>query len=222
MDSPEHRPRVLVSAASEHGSTTEIARVIGDTLANSDIAVDIVPAAAVDSIEDYDAVILGSAVYAGHWLAPAKDFAIRFRGPLAGLPVWLFSSGPVGDSRRKPEPADVTRIRQEIPVCGHRMFDGKLDPQALSVMERTSLAVFRPGTPGDFRDWDTIAQWAESIAADLTAPPLSRQGQRPAASATLFAEDLIDPPTGERPLSRQRSGAWQPKPPPTESPGWIH
>lgn len=60
MNRPERRPRVLVSAASGHGSTTEIARVIGGTLADNGIAVDIVPPAAVDFIEDYDAVILGT------------------------------------------------------------------------------------------------------------------------------------------------------------------
>jgi len=165
---------VLISAASEHGSTTEIARLIGDTLINNHVAVDIVPPAAVDSIEDYDAVILGSAVYAGHWLAPARDFAIRFRDPLAARRVWLFSSGPVGDPSRKlvqsmeQDPADVTRIQQDIEVRGHRMFAGKLDPQALSIMQRASLLVFR-GMRGDFRDWAVVTQWADSIVADLAA-----------------------------------------------------
>lgn len=172
MNSPMNRPRVLVSVASGHGSTTEIARVIGDTIASNHIDVDMVPPAAVDSIDDYDAVILGSAVYAGHWLAPAKDFAIRFSGPLAVRPVWLFSSGPVGDAPGNLEPADVTRIRQAIPVRGHWTFAGKLDPQALSIVERISLAVFRRGAMrGDFRDWETISEWAASIAANLTALP---------------------------------------------------
>jgi hypothetical protein len=87
-------------------------------LAVNGIAVDIVPPEAVDSVEDYDAVILGSAVYTGRWLAPARDFAIRFRDPLATRPVWLFSSAPVGDPSRKlvqsmeEDPADVTRIGQ--------------------------------------------------------------------------------------------------------------
>jgi menaquinone-dependent protoporphyrinogen oxidase len=174
MNSPRYPPRVLISAASEHGSTTEIARLIGDTLINNHVAVDIVPPAAVDSIEDYDAVILGSAVYAGHWLAPARDFAIRFRDPLAARRVWLFSSGPVGDPSRKlvqsmeQDPADVTRIQQDIEVRGHRMFAGKLDPQALSIMQRASLLVFR-GMRGDFRDWAVVTQWADSIVADLAA-----------------------------------------------------
>ena len=174
MNSPEPRPLVLISAASGHGSTTEIARVIGGTLAGKGIAVDIVPPEAVDSVEDYDAVILGSAVYAGHWLAPAIDFAIRFRDPLATRPVWLFSSGPVGDPSRKlvqsmeEDPADVTRIRQAIRVRDHRIFAGKLEPQALSIGQRASLMVFR-GMRGDFRDWAVVTEWADSIAADLAA-----------------------------------------------------
>jgi len=176
MNTPEHRPQVLVSAASGHGSTTEIARLIGQTLVSDHFAVDIIPPEAVDSIEDYDAVILGSAVYTGHWLAPARNFAIRFRDPMAALPVWLFSSGPVGDPSRKlvqsmeQDPADVIRIRQEIRVRGHRMFPGKLDPQDLSVAQRASLLAFR-GMSGDFRDWAGITRWANEIAADLAALP---------------------------------------------------
>jgi menaquinone-dependent protoporphyrinogen oxidase len=180
MDSTKHRLRVLVSAASGHGSTTEIARVIGHTLDNDHVAVDMIPPAAVDSIADYDAVILGSAVYMGHWLAPARDFAIRFRDPLAARPLWLFSSGPVGDHSGKliepmeQEPADVTRIRQDIHVRDHRMFAGKLNPPALGVTQRASLLMFH-GMRGDFRDWTAITRWADSIAADLAARKIIEQ-----------------------------------------------
>lgn len=170
MNSPE--PRVLVSVASKHKSTAEIARVIRDRLVGNHIAVDIVPPAVVDSVDDYDGVILGSAIYWGHWLAPATDFAIRFASALAARPVWLFSSGPVGEPSTNKDPAEVTRIRQDLPVRGHQMFDGKLDPQALGVVERTSLLAFRGGTRGDFRDWDAVAQWADEIASNLGALPL--------------------------------------------------
>jgi menaquinone-dependent protoporphyrinogen oxidase len=172
MNTLEHRPQVLVSAASGHGSTTEIARVIGQTLVSHDIEVDIVPPEDVDFLDDYDAVILGSAVYAGHWLATARDFAVRFRDPLAARSVWMFSSGPVGDRSgdlalpMKEDPADVTRIRQAIRVRGHRTFAGKLDPHALNVAQRASVLVSHR-TGGDFRDWAAITQWADSIAADL-------------------------------------------------------
>jgi menaquinone-dependent protoporphyrinogen oxidase len=191
MNSPRYRPRVLISAASEHGSTAEIARVIGDTLVTEHITVDIVPPAEVDSIEDYDAVILGSAIYAGHWLAPAKGFAIRFHDQLATRRVWLFSTGPVGDPSRKlvqsmeQDPADVNRIQRDIEVRGHQIFAGKLDPEALSHAQRASLLVFR-GMDGDFRDWAVITRWAMSIAADLAelVSPCSGQGVSPRTHQT--------------------------------------
>ena len=176
MNNPERPPRVLVSAASRHESTTEIARVIGDRLADHDMAVDIIPPALVDSLDDYDAVILGSAVYAGRWLAPARDFAIRFADALAVRPVWLFSSGPVGNPAARKDPPEVTEIRQAIAVRSHQMFDGKLDPQALSLAERISRVASRDGAGGDFRDWTAVAGWADGIAASLRSPRVDQPG----------------------------------------------
>ena len=53
--------KVLVTAASAHGSTAEIARVIGDELTAQGFGVTVLPPERVRSIADYDAVILGSA-----------------------------------------------------------------------------------------------------------------------------------------------------------------
>jgi len=168
------RPRVLVSAASRHESTSEIARVIGGTLADQGIDVDIVPPEAVDSIADYDAVVLGSAVYNGHWLTSATDLATRFQGELAARGLWLFSSGPVGDQngRKVPParqvPAEIAMISRMCEPREHRVFAGRLDPRRLSRTQRVGLLLFR-GPRGDFRDWTEIRQWAGTIAADLTA-----------------------------------------------------
>jgi menaquinone-dependent protoporphyrinogen oxidase len=173
MRSEIRRPRVLISAASGHGSTTEIARVIGDTLADKGIDVDIVPPEYVDSVTDYDAVVLGSAVYAGHWLISARDFVARFRDELATRNLWLFSSGPVGDSGRKlvrsmkQDPVEIAEVSRAAHPRDHRVFAGRLDPQLLSLTQRAWLLVFR-GMDGDFRDWTEIRQWADSIATDLT------------------------------------------------------
>lgn len=108
-DSPTAPPargvRVLVSAASRHGATTEIAEAIGRSLSGEGFAVTVLPPGQVRSLEDYHAVVLGSAVYTGHWLGPARDLASRCRDSLAARPVWLFSSGPVGDPAGKLAPA---------------------------------------------------------------------------------------------------------------------
>ena len=176
-----HDTRVLVSAASAHGATAEIARAITDALTARGFATTMIPPAQVSSIEDYDAVILGSAVYTGHWLDPAKEFVTRFRDALAARPVWLFSSGPVGDPSRKlvqsmaKDPVDVAAIRAATHARDHRMFAGKLDPKALGRAQRASLLVFR-GLRGDFRDWAEIRRWADGIAEQLAAVGSGKPG----------------------------------------------
>jgi hypothetical protein len=87
--------KVLVTAATKHGATAEIAAAIGEVLGGEpglDAAV--IPPEQVATIDGDDAVVLGSAVYAGHWLAAAKELVDRAGDALAGKPVWLFSSGP--------------------------------------------------------------------------------------------------------------------------------
>ena len=172
MDSAKDRPRVLVSAASGHGSTTEIARVIGDTLADNGIAVDIVPPAVVDFIDDYDAVILGSAVYRG----PLAQAGQGLRDPVPRLaghpPVWLFSSGPLGGLPSESldnYPVEVTRIPPGLPRLRPPSSPANSTPELCSVAQRTSIAAVPPRVPGDSRDWDTITEWAEGIAAVVTA-----------------------------------------------------
>ena len=177
-----HDTKVLVSAASAHGATAEIARAITEALTAHGFAPTMIPPAQVSSIEDFDAVILGSAVYVGHWLDPAKDFVTRFRDALAARPVWLFSSGPVGNPSRKlvqsmgKDPVDIAGIRTATRARDHRIFAGKLDPKTLSRAQRASLLVFR-GLRGDFRDWAEIRRWADGIAEQLAAVnPASQAG----------------------------------------------
>ena len=64
---------VLVTAASEHGATGELATAIADALRRRGLDVVVMPPDDVRSIEEFGAVALGSAVYSGHWLKPATD-----------------------------------------------------------------------------------------------------------------------------------------------------
>lgn len=156
--------RVLVAAASKHGSTAEIATVIADVLTERGLDATAVPIADVGAVEEYDAIVLGSAVYAGRWLTPAKDFVQRCADALAARPVWLFSSGPVGDPPMPEEdPVDATSIVQATGAREHRIFSGRLDRARLSYAERAIVVAFR-APYGDFRNWPEIRAWAASIA----------------------------------------------------------
>ena len=93
--------KILVTVASKHGSTYEIAKAIGSELATGGLDVSVMPVQDVKTIDEYDAVILGSAIHMGQWMKPAKEFVARVTAILASRPVWLFSRGPVTD-RSKP------------------------------------------------------------------------------------------------------------------------
>jgi menaquinone-dependent protoporphyrinogen oxidase len=159
--------KVLVTAASKHGATAEIARALGDVLAGRGHQVTVAPAEDVTAVDGYDAVVAGSAVYAGHWLKPAIQFVERHADALMARPVWLFSSGPVGDPPKPAEdPVDAGWVVRETGAFEHRVFAGKLDRDRLSFAEKAVVMALRAPV-GDFRDWDGIRAWAGEIAGRL-------------------------------------------------------
>jgi menaquinone-dependent protoporphyrinogen oxidase len=156
--------RVLVTAATKYGATGEIAQAIGQVLNERGVDTTVLPPDQVEAVDDYDAVVLGSGVYAGHWLKPAKEFVDRNRNALAARPVWLFSSGPIGDPPKPEEdPVDVAELMQTTKAREHRLFAGKLERQQLSFPEKAMMVAFRV-KDGDFRDWEEIKGWAAEIA----------------------------------------------------------
>lgn len=173
--------KVLVAYATRHGATTAIAGRIARALIDNGVPAEAVPAGDVDDLAEYDAVVLGSATYAMHWLKDARRFARRFRDELAARPVWLFSSGPLGTDLVDDEGRDVVEaarpqefdtLADQLGVRGERVFFGAYDAEAapIGLMERTMrhLPASKGMLPsGDFRDWETIESWAGEIAAEL-------------------------------------------------------
>lgn len=88
--------KVLVAYASKRGSTAEIAQAIAETMREHGLSVDCTRAEEVRTLESYDAVVLGSAVYMRRWRGDAKHFLDKHRRELEQRPFWVFSSGPVG------------------------------------------------------------------------------------------------------------------------------
>jgi menaquinone-dependent protoporphyrinogen oxidase len=156
--------KALVIAASKYGSTTEIGQAIATVLADRGIDVTTGEPEDVQTLEGADAVVLGSAVYAGHWTKPARELVARLGEELRARPVWLFSSGPIGDPPKPEEdPVDVGEILRETGAREHRVFAGRLDKKRLNFGERALTAALR-APEGDFRDWDAIRAWAGEIA----------------------------------------------------------
>jgi menaquinone-dependent protoporphyrinogen oxidase len=166
--------RVLVSAATKHGATADIADAIARTLREADLEVTQAAPDQVHSLEGIDAVVLGSAVYAGRWQPAAKDLVGRFEEALRRRPVWLFSSGPIGDPPKPAgDPADVAALEAAVQPREHRVFPGALARSGLGLAERAVVAAVR-APDGDFRDWADIHEWALTISEALKAAPAAR------------------------------------------------
>ncbi|GAB3243964.1 flavodoxin domain-containing protein [Nocardioides dilutus] len=171
--------RILIVHASKHGATAGIAERIGATLTAAGHEVDVRPAREVPDPSTYDAVVVGSAAYLGRWLKDATEFVRRHRTVLDSRPVWLFSSGPIGEKTTNEEGRDLREVSdpRELPELvdalqprDHRVFFGALDPSQLTLAERAlrRLPAGRELLPeGDFRDWSDVESWAEEIAGQL-------------------------------------------------------
>ncbi|HZP56446.1 MAG TPA: flavodoxin domain-containing protein [Dehalococcoidia bacterium] len=160
--------RVLVAYASKYGATAEIAEAIGGVL--RDRGHDVTVAAMTDKAraEDADAVVAGSAVYVGRWLERAVEWIEDEAPALATKPVWLFSSGPIGEPPmpRAEQAVDVREVVEKTKARGHRLFTGRIDRAKLNFAEKAMLFALRAPT-GDFRDWGAVRAWAEEIASAL-------------------------------------------------------
>jgi menaquinone-dependent protoporphyrinogen oxidase len=168
--------RVLVAAATKHGATHEIAEALARDLRSASgnaLDVDCVAVRWDPSPARYDAVVLGSAVYAGSWRDEARSWATTHAAELRERPVWLFSSGPIGEPPFPPdEPHDVAALMRVIGARAHRTFPGRLDKALLSVPERAMVTAMRAPL-GDFRDWAAVQKWATEIAGSLAVPASS-------------------------------------------------
>lgn len=159
---------VLVAVASKHGSTRAIADAIADELQEMGIAAEVWDVEEGPPVDLYDAVVLGSAVYMGRWIAEARRFAEANRAVLSAVPVWLFASGPIGEP---PEPhgdvPDLDRIATQLGARGYRTFAGRLTPGELGFGERLVVKAVRAQS-GDVRAWEEIRGWAREIGHHLT------------------------------------------------------
>jgi menaquinone-dependent protoporphyrinogen oxidase len=161
--------RVQVIVASRHGSTAEIGDAIAEVLEGRGHVVDRAAPGDVASLEGVDAVVLGSAIYMSQWLEPARHLVSRLGDELRRLPVWMFSSGPVGtELKQTQETARIHPLLEAVQPLDYRVFSGVVDRSVLSLRERSIVRMVGAGE-GDYRDWDSVRSWATMIADTLAA-----------------------------------------------------
>jgi menaquinone-dependent protoporphyrinogen oxidase len=164
--------KVLVAYATKYGGTREIAERIGLVIRESNYSVDVIPVDEVPGLGEYGAVVLGSAVYVGQWRKEAAAFLKDNEEDLSKCHVWLFSSGPTGkgDPDELMEgfhfPLSLQPVADRIHPRDIVFFHGILDLKKLGLPEKIVVKGIKAPI-GDYRDWDSITSWAQSIVEAL-------------------------------------------------------
>jgi menaquinone-dependent protoporphyrinogen oxidase len=174
--------RILIAYASRAGSTAEVAETIGDVLRECGLNVDVRSVKDVQNFTGYDALVLGSAIWAGKPLPEMQRFVADQHEALAHLPVAYFI---LCDALREYTPANQQialgylapsrKAKQPVSVG---MFAGRRDFSKVHPLLRWFLMRVIRLAEGDWRDWEQIRSWAAELAPRLAyvQPALAATG----------------------------------------------
>ena len=166
---------VLVTYASQYGATKEIAEKMGEVLGNAGVQADILPVDSVKDLTPYRAVILGSGIYAGNWPKKSAAFLTAQEKSLAERSVWIFTSGPTGEGdpvelvKGQRLPASLQPVADRIKPRDVAVFHGYINPAKINFFLKWMIKNVVKAPFGDFRDWNMIVSWTDSIASALKA-----------------------------------------------------
>jgi menaquinone-dependent protoporphyrinogen oxidase len=113
-------------------------------------------------------------VYMKRWRPSARRLLHRLERQLGDRPLWIFSSGPVGDAELDPEwcePGKMLDRAQRLNLRDHVIFGGRVPQDPGNFVERAMLK----NTPAEFRDrrdFDEIRVWARQIAVTFATVPV--------------------------------------------------
>ncbi len=163
--------KILVTYASQGGSTAGVAEAIGQTLSTNGTVVDVHPVNEVTELNAYTAVIIGSAVHSGKWMPEAAEFVDRHQAALRRMPTAVFQVcmmlATSSEQYKRMVPDWLAPLRAQIQPVAEGSFAGALWPNQYSKLwEKLGLRIFLAAIhlkAGDYRNWDAVHTWAESL-----------------------------------------------------------
>ena len=159
--------RILIAVASKHGGTYGIATRLRTALGDLGHDANVMTIDGSRCPDNYDGYVVGAAVYGGHWMKEGRHFVHDNLVTLRAKPLWLFSSGPLGDHADTDTAVDhPEEIGTLAGAREHKVFAGRLFRKELGPVERVAAAAVH-APEGDFRDWAEIDEWAGHIDAEL-------------------------------------------------------
>lgn len=165
--------RILIAYATRSGTTSEVAGRIGSVLESHGFTVDVLPVKQVKNLEAYAAAVIGSAVRLDQWLPEATEFVKKHRRELGRIPTAFFSvcltAADPNEERRKLMVHFSESACKFRPPDDQAFFAGRLELKRLPLLPRLMARGVKV-KEGDFRDWDSIRAWSESLSTRFREP----------------------------------------------------
>ncbi len=164
--------KVLVTYASQAGSTAGVAEAIGKSLAEGGAQVDVLPMKNVTDLTPYRAVVAGSAIHGQKWLPEAMQFmrdhqSELSRKPFASFMVCITLSMANSGQYLEGLKDWMSAVRALVNPVSEGYFAGALDfsklPFSFNVLAMRFVVLTGMWNEGDHRDWKVIHDWAESL-----------------------------------------------------------
>lgn len=123
----------------------------------------------IESLEGYDAILIGSPINGMQWLPEAYDFVEKHKDSLKQIPISYFLVSYLMNSgsrmwKRMIDNSLNKAIKSVKPMMIGK-FNGKIDAE-FGTIPRLLFGV-KKDTPLDLRNWDKIKSWAHEFIDTL-------------------------------------------------------
>jgi menaquinone-dependent protoporphyrinogen oxidase len=181
--------KVLIVFGTRYGTTANTSEVIADTLRQVGFEVRIINAKKdkVQSISEFDLVIVGSGIQMGRWTKEPERFLRKFQNELSKKKVALFvscgSANPLSEGEQKDREMDDAKrkyledkaVECKVNPVALGFFGGCYDFNKMSWFLRKTMSSVKPKLEGaghkeskaglyDLRDLNAIRGWAREVA----------------------------------------------------------
>ncbi|MBM3138059.1 MAG: hypothetical protein FJZ98_07710 [Chloroflexi bacterium] len=176
--------KVLVAYATWTGTTREIAEKIGESLISKGHTVEIRAASEIKQLNGYDAIVLGTSIHASQSVGAFRKFLSKFSRELTSLPTAFFVvCANMMDDKEENRLETLNWLRKvtdkypNIQPISIGLFGGavlteskeyiKVNFFLKKVIQSMKQKMDEDYGKSDFRDWDKIVEWSNSLASEM-------------------------------------------------------
>jgi len=181
--------KALIVYGTRYGATANTSEVIADTLRQTGYEVKVVDAKKekVQSICEFDLIIVGSGIQMGKWTSVPEDFIKKYQNELTTKKLALFVScggaNPLSEGEQKNKEFDDAKrkyleekaVELKVTPVALGFFGGCYDFNQMPWFFKKTLSSIKPKLEGagykeskagvyDLRDLDAIRNWTKELA----------------------------------------------------------